>query len=167
MKERCFVSLIVIATVIAFPIRSAAQDGLVFYLNFDGTPYTDQSSDPAEVSEEGDILQVPGVFGTSAGEFDGESHIRVEDADKLDGMEQLTLAAWINLADDPDAVGMAIFSKRLSPGKGDVYNLFWFEGTGGMHSRVNSGRGEVEKGGNEISTRELAREEWYHVATLC
>ncbi len=103
MKERCFSLslLIAMAIAIAFPAWNAiAEDveGLVFYLSFDeeaGDP-VDYSPDPTEVSIIGGLKSVDGKFG-KAMEFDGEGYLEVDHSDKLEGMDVVTIEAWMKL----------------------------------------------------------------------
>lgn len=159
MKKRyyCFLLLFVTAVVIAFSSWNAKsaelEDGLVLHLTFDEKEPVDRSPKPADVSAKKGVLKlVDGKVG-KAGEFDGSTFLEVADADKLDGMKALTIAAWIK----PDKVtDTAIVSKRVAHQSEDAYNFFIYTG-----DRLD---GRIDSSGDFWSTTVIEQGKWYHVA---
>lgn len=158
MKRKQFHLLSLIAVIVAIATAWNAMaidlDGLVLYLSFEeaGNP-VDHSPSPADVVVKGNLGQVDGKIGQAA-EFDGSSYIEVVDADKLDGMEALTIEVWMML--ESNVEGMAIASKRIGHQNEDAYNLFLWTGMK-MSGRVNSSADFWSQTAFETG-------EWYHVA---
>jgi len=142
-------------------VASSSQEGLILYLSFDEGPdgLKDRSPDPADVSIKDMLKWVEGKVGKGV-EFDGvnKNYIEVSHADKLEGMEGLTIEAWVKPY-DPDDLPRGIVSKRRGWGQpGDVYNLFsWQEKK--IYGRVNA-QADVQI----ISNTVLEDKKWYHIA---
>ena len=156
MKKRYYFPLLLTAIAIALPLRGASAGdipGLVLYLSFDEQKPVDHSADPAEVLVHGNFSQAAGQFGMAA-EFDGASYLEVPHMDKLDGMDALTIEAWIK----PDIVGegMSIASKRIANTSGDSYNFFIWTG--------NRLSGRINASPDLWSVTVLDSGKWYHVA---
>lgn len=129
--------------------------GLVLYFSFEEQKPVDHSSNPVKITSiTGNLKNAEGKFGR-AGDFDGSTFIEVEHADKLEGMEALTIEAWIKIS-KVIGDGMAIVSKRKAFNSADVYNLFIYTGTK-MDARVNAQ-------GDFWSQTAFKAGEWYHVA---
>jgi len=129
-------------------------EGLVLYFSFEEQNPVDHSANPVKIASiTGNLKISNGKFG-KAGEFDGSTFIEVEHADKLEGMEALTIEAWIKL--NKEVAGMSIVSKRKAFNSGDVYNLFIYTGMK-MDARVNAQ-------GDFWSQTVFKTGEWYHVA---
>ena len=161
-REYCFLSLLMLAA-IALPTWNAVSqeaEALVLYLPFeDVTNPVDHSDNPAEVSVRGGLEQVDGKFGKAL-EFDGDSAniVEVTHADKLEGMEALTIEAWVKPSEPASKEGMSVVSKRLAWESGDVYNLFIWDGQT-VRGRVNANSGlELQ------SQTALEDGQWYHLA---
>lgn len=163
MKSRyCFLSLLVFVASALSAWNTLAQEpeGLVLYLPFEeaGNP-VDHSPHPAEVSITGELRQVDGKIGKAL-EFDGDSGniVEVSHADKLEGMEALSIEAWVMPVEPDSKEGMSVVSKRAAWQDGDVYNLFIWDGQT-VRARVNA-QGEI------ISLTVLQDGEWYHLAYI-
>ena len=144
----------------------AVDKDLVFYLHFDegsGTP-KDASENPTQVSMEGNLKRAKGKFG-SAMEFDGDPkrYLVAAHSDKLEGMEALTIMAWVN-ASAPDDKPRAIVSKREGGAKADVYNLFSYTGVKfcGRVDAWNHEQGNLQT----FSTTLVQDQTWQHVTYI-
>lgn len=157
MRKSYFLSLLMVtATVMAiwaWGVLAADIPGLVLYLSFDEQDPVDSSANPAEVTVHGDLRQAVGQAGM-AGDFDGATSIEVSDHDKLDGMEALTIEAWIK----PEIAGegMSIASKRIANQNSDSYNFFMWTG--------NRLSGRINASGDFWSITVFESGNWYHVA---
>lgn len=130
-------------------------DRLVLYFPFEEQKPIDRSANPVKIASiTGNLRNSDGKFG-KAGEFDGSTFIEVEHADKLEGMEALTIEVWIKISKIVGD-GMAIVSKRKAFNTNDVYNLFIYTGAK-MDARVNAQ-------GDFWSQTAFKAGEWYHVA---
>lgn len=156
MKKRHYILLLLTAMAIALPLRGAvAADipGLVLYLSFEEQEPVDHSANPAEILIHGNYDQAAGQFGMAA-EFDGASYLEVPHMEKLDGMDALTIEAWI--MPEIAGEGMSIASKRIANTNGDSYNFFIWTG-----HRLS---GRINASPDLWSVTVLDSGNWYHVA---
>jgi len=96
-------------------------------------------------------------------EFDRSSFVEVADADKLEGMSAITIAAWVrprNLTNVPNNSGMGFVCKRNNTNSEDSYNVFLYLNKK-VYCRIN-GNG----GGNMISSTTLVDDTWYHLTLV-
>ncbi|MFC1717689.1 LamG domain-containing protein [Candidatus Poribacteria bacterium] len=129
------------------------EDGLILHLAFEKEDPVDLSPDPADVSVAKGALKLANGKVGQAAEFDGSTILEVTHADKLDGMEALTIAAWIQ----PEKVTEAsIVSKRIANVNADSYNFFMWTG--------NKLDGRINASGDFWSTTVIQAGTWYHVA---
>jgi len=154
------ISVLVFSTAL-FLEGMASQEELVLYLSFDDGPgvVKDRSPDPADVEIKGTLKWVEGKIGQAV-EFDGtnKNYIEVSHAGKLEGMEALTIEAWVKPY-SPDDLPRGIVSKRKGWGQpGDVYNLFSWKGKK-IYGRVNA-QADLQI----ISSTVLEDKKWYHIA---
>ncbi len=159
MREVCYYLslLIIFATAMAIPAPGAMaadlEDGLILYLMFENEDPVDNSPDPADVSvAKGALKLVNGKVGQAA-EFDGSTILEVTHADKLDGMEALTIAAWIQ---PEKTIEVSIVSKRVANLSGDSYNFFMWTG-----NRLD---GRINASADFWSTTVMEVGKWYHAA---
>jgi len=158
MQKKHFWLSLFITMAIAFPVwHSVGQDterGLVLHLTFEEKQPKDNSAEPANVSLKGGQLKLTKGKVGQAAEFDGSTYIEVADADKLDGMEALTIVAWIQPEFQGD--GMGIASKRIGHQGEDAYNFFTWTG--------NKLDGRIDSSGDFWSNTVLEDGKWYHAA---
>ncbi len=159
MKKTCFSLSLLMAMAIAFPAWNAiAEDveGLVLYLPFEEAEPIDHSPDPAEVSIRGELKSVDGMFGKAMA-FDGKgaNYVEIDHADKLEGMDALTIEAWVK---QNPGKGELIVSKRIEWQQADSYNL------GNWKSAEVLARTNGNFGRQINSVTILEFEKWYHLA---
>jgi hypothetical protein len=157
-KGLTYFLLLLVFAAFVFPLWNAVaaglEDGLVLHLTFEEKDPVDHSRNPTDVSVKGSLKLVNGKIGKAA-EFDGSTYVEVADADKLDGMDALTIAAWIQPG-KPGGDGMSIASKRVDWQKEDAYNLFIYTG--------NKLDGRIDASGDFWSTTVFDAGTWYHIA---
>jgi hypothetical protein len=141
-------------TLVSWNALALDMTGLVLYVPFESANPADHSPDPTDVSVMGGTLSIVAGKVGNAALFDGTTYIEAADADKLDGMEAMTIQAWI----DPEATDGGVVSKRIAHQDSDSYNLFMWQETK-IYGRVNS-TGEVS------SETVLLPGQWYHVALV-
>jgi hypothetical protein len=160
MRGQIILSLI-LALLFAFTAWNAMAEeveGLVLYISFDeeGDP-VDHSPDPTEAFIRGTLTSVEGQFGKAL-EFDGSpaNYVEGAHADKLEGMEAITIAAWTK--QNSMTGHSVIVSKRVGYQALDVYNVGVFGGIE-VTGRING------NGGKQIMSKGALEDgRWYHVA---
>lgn len=146
-----FLAMVIAATFSPRGMTADIEDGLVFYLSFDGGEVVDKSPNPAKVAVDAGLKIVDGKIGKAL-EVDATNVVEIDDADKLDGMENLTIALWINPEKNTEA---GIVSKRVAYQVNDSYSVYLDE-TAFLVGRV--------KGINQLtSTVALQAGTWYHI----
>ncbi len=157
VKHLCFLLLTIFAASITLPVWDAMaadlEDGLILHLAFEAEDPVDLSPDPADAAvAKGALTLENGKVGKAAA-FDGSTIIEVTHANKLDGMEALTIAVWIRPEKTSEA---SIVSKRVANVNGDSYNFFMWTG--------NKLSGRINASGDFWSSTIIEAGTWYHVA---
>ena len=129
----------------------AATEGLVLFLSFDDEDIVDQSQQPTNVTVHGNLQLAEGKIG-QAFDFDGATFLEVDHAEKLEGMDGLTIEAWVF----PRATGnMCIVAKREATQVNEVYTLFTRPA---IEGRINY------DGVTKLRSDALQENTWYHIA---
>lgn len=153
-----------ITLIVPLAESTAVEDGMVLYLSFDedGDP-ADASDNPTDVTVHGTLNKADDQFGGQAMEFDGDAanFIEVAHANKFEGMEALTIAAWA-MTTNADALARGIISKRVGFNNADVYQVFSWNDVK-MYARVNAQNSEQTQ---LVSETVLESNVWYHFAIV-
>ncbi|MBC8456669.1 MAG: LamG domain-containing protein [Deltaproteobacteria bacterium] len=121
---KCFISLILLATIILFPTKIMAQE-LVLYYPFEGTG--DKVADESGEGNDGEfdaggakrVASKDNNFG-KAMEFDGASRIAVKESDSLKIDTEISFVMWVKKADEAGGTGTL---PRIISRAGDVHEL--------------------------------------------
>ena len=151
------ISFFILGFLVLTTSEAGINRGLILYLPFEEAGnLVDHSESPAKPKKNGKLEHVSGKFGKAL-RFNGKGNnvVEVPSVDKLSGMKELTIAAWVKPNGIKGADGMSIVSKRFAHQDGDCYNLFTWTGQK-VYARVNS-EGEIS------SSTVLENGKWYHV----
>ena len=151
------ISFFILGFLVLTTSEAEINRGLILYLPFEEAGnLVDHSESPAKPRKNGKLEHVNGKFGNTI-RFNGKGNnvVEVPSVDKLSGMKELTIAAWVKPNGIKGADGMSIVSKRFAHQDGDCYNLFTWTGQK-VYARVNS-EGEIS------SSTVLENGKWYHV----
>jgi hypothetical protein len=159
-EMRSVIFLMLLVLVLSFPIRTVAQE-LVLYYPFEGTgdSVTDESGKgndgEFDVGNAGRIASKDANFG-NAMEFDGASRIAVEESDSLNIDTEISFVMWVKKANEAGGTGTL---PRIISGAGDVHELAMDSGY------ITRGNFAIYFGNNPGWTSCMPVDlDWHHIA---
>ncbi|WPU65149.1 LamG domain-containing protein [Peredibacter starrii] len=135
-------------------------NALVYY-NLNSPSY---NGTPGEVQDSGPY-SLHGVASTTftnsqgklrgAADFDGTKYLSVADNDALEGMQRLTISAWVRPTDIAAGNGQGIVAKRNDYGADHSYGMFFW----GDQLHV-----DIDTGNNRFASNfRFTNDKWYHI----